>query len=222
MVKTFDYQKHKILACDETPQFRLNPAAKEPETIEFLEKYIKEDSYFVNVGANCGAYSLIAASLGAKVAAFEPAVSNFYLLLKNVDLNCLKYKVKLFPFVISEYTGLTLFVYKDLELGSTHGLHWGGSIKTFCYQYTLDDLLKGNYIQPPDVILIDTDGNENAVLCGMSYIFLNCPPKAIQIECSEDNLFNIKTWITGEYGYKVEKETVRNNPQFVNVKFVKD
>ena len=45
-MKTFDYPKFEILACDETPQFRLNPASKEPETIEFLEKYIKEDSYF--------------------------------------------------------------------------------------------------------------------------------------------------------------------------------
>lgn len=215
MVKTFDYQKYKILACKETPEFRLKE--KEPETIQWLEKYIKPDDIFFDIGANVGSYSLISAKLGAKVYSFEPAATNFNLLLQNVYLNNLQNEIKLFPFVIGDYSRAKIFIYKDLKPGSTHGVYWGGTVGHLTYQFSLEELLTNSWIKFPNHIKIDVDGYENGVLNGMHNI-LRKGIKTMQIEFWNRNL-SIANWIVNEFGYKIINKTKRNNPEFTNILF---
>jgi len=62
----------------------------EPEETSFLQKTLRPGMVFVDVGANIGYYTVIAASLvgsAGKVFAFEPDPRNFILLQKNVAEN---------------------------------------------------------------------------------------------------------------------------------------
>src|SRR5262245_25440744 len=54
---------------------RLRSCYKEPETVEWIEKFVRENDVFYDIGANVGAYSLIASRFAngkATVYAFEP------------------------------------------------------------------------------------------------------------------------------------------------------
>jgi len=66
--------------------------------IRIIDEVITNDAYkaigqiepgdvVIDVGAHIGSFAIYAASLGAKVIAFEPATVNFDLLLRNIELN---------------------------------------------------------------------------------------------------------------------------------------
>jgi len=56
----------------------------------------------IDVGANIGIFSIYAAMKGAKVVAIEPEPHNIELFKKNVELNNLQNKIKLYEFGIGE------------------------------------------------------------------------------------------------------------------------
>lgn len=217
VIKYLDY-KHQIRLCEETPDFRVKSCAKELETIQWIEEYVKPEDNFVDIGANSGAYSLVAAQYCKKVYSFEPAVSNFYLLLKNIALNNLNNKIKPFPFLLGEYDGLTFFRYKDLEFGSTHD-NLQGNVYHPIQQFKLDTLFANGHIKDPHHWKIDVDGQELQVLNGMVHILKEFKPKTLQIECSSQDRL-VQQWLTTEFNYEVVKTTIRNNPTYCNVLFV--
>ena len=57
------------------------------EEMNFLSDYLKPGNLFVDIGANIGVYSILAASKKAKVIAVEPVPSTFEMLKKNIILN---------------------------------------------------------------------------------------------------------------------------------------
>ena len=59
----------------------------EPDTMTFLENNISTNSDFIDIGAAEGALSIVAASLGARVLAFEPEPSVFEKAFNNIMLN---------------------------------------------------------------------------------------------------------------------------------------
>lgn len=66
--------------------------SKEPETLEWIERYFRPGDVMYDIGANIGLYSLFAAKhIGekGKVYAFEPEATNFAQLNRNVMLNSL-------------------------------------------------------------------------------------------------------------------------------------
>ena len=65
-------------------------ATKEPETLDWIERYFREGDVLYDVGANIGLYSLFAAKHlkgDCKVYAFEPEALNHARLSKNIYLN---------------------------------------------------------------------------------------------------------------------------------------
>ena len=59
-----------------------------------LVKYLKKSSVFVNVGANIGYYTCLAAHMGITTYAVEPLPSNIRLLEKNIIQNDFEDRVK--------------------------------------------------------------------------------------------------------------------------------
>src|SRR5690606_7838052 len=60
---------------------------KEPETRRWIDEF-QADDIFWDIGANIGVFSLYAAlTPGVRVFSFEPLFSNFYTLVKNLELN---------------------------------------------------------------------------------------------------------------------------------------
>ncbi len=57
------------------------------ESMAFASHLLRPNDLFLDVGANIGSYSILAASVGAKCIAFEPVPTTYGWLLENINLN---------------------------------------------------------------------------------------------------------------------------------------
>ena len=74
----------------------------EKKDLDFVTEVAEEDRVFIDVGAWIGPYTLIAASMGMKVYAFEPDKVAFQELKKNIKLNNFKHKPEIFNYGLSK------------------------------------------------------------------------------------------------------------------------
>jgi FkbM family methyltransferase len=139
----------------------------EPMSTEIFKRYVQEGNCIVDIGANCGYFTLLSARLvGQKgmVYAFEPSNDNIKDLLVNVELNHFK-NVVIKEMAISDYTGRSKFYLSSRE-SALHSL-----IETKVHDlYTMVDVGKLDDVLPQNAIVhllkTDTEGNELAVLKG--------------------------------------------------------
>lgn len=92
----------------------------EPETIALFRSYLKEGMTVVDIGANLGYFTVIAAGLvgpSGKVFSYEPDPHNFALLEKNVSVNGFK-NVTNFPVALSDRRGTRELFFGDNQ--TTH------------------------------------------------------------------------------------------------------
>ena len=123
-VGKLDYDKADIWLVTETEyeRDRLNSCAKEPETVQWIEQYVKPGDTFYDIGANIGAYSLIADAQGAIVYAFEPVPSTFAHLARNVTEN--KARIWLIPLGVMDRPGIDVLALSSEEAGAaSHRWH---------------------------------------------------------------------------------------------------
>lgn len=151
-------------------------SSKEPETIEWIDN-IPKNSFFWDVGANVGIYSIYAAKKSkCKVWAFEPSVFNLELLARNIFLNKLIDKITIVPIPITYKSGENCLRFTSTE--------WGGALSVFGESYgwdgkkirqvfnsktigiSMSDAIRFFKIPNPDYIKIDVDGIEHLVLMG--------------------------------------------------------
>lgn len=72
------------------------PGMNEFDEMAFVLHYLRPDDLFADIGANIGAYTVLAAGgVGARGIAFEPSASTFAALARNIALNGLGEKVRL-------------------------------------------------------------------------------------------------------------------------------
>ena len=74
----------------------------EQNDLNFVTEKGEQDKIFIDIGAWIGPYTLIAASMGMKVYAFEPDKVAFQELKKNIELNRFKYKPQIFNYGLSK------------------------------------------------------------------------------------------------------------------------
>jgi FkbM family methyltransferase len=125
--------------------------------------------FVVDGGANLGWYSVVAGILGAEVFAVEPMPANEALLRSNIERNQLNEAVKVFAGALGDLPGRA-----SLHLSSTnqgdHRLHNGESHDPAKRKSTVEvavetlDKLAG--AKPVDLIKLDTQGSEAAILRG--------------------------------------------------------
>ena len=135
-------------------------------TTNFLKKVIHPDDVVLDIGANCGALTLVVASLidQGKIYAFEPAPAVRSRLQGNVELNPkLKEIVTVLPYGLGRhnYKG---FYNEDPNYrgnGSLHGQQ-GIAVEVF----SLDEWVALEKLDKIDVIKIDVEGMEYDVLMG--------------------------------------------------------
>lgn len=158
---------------------RAKSCSKEPETVEWIEEHLREGSVFYDIGANIGAYSLIAASKGARVFAFEPAYPNFYQLCRNTSLNNFDSRITCLPIILADKIQLGIFDYLETSTGTSrcyyhdeYSSHSEANSKVATKKaalvYTLDELIRIFELPSPNLIKIDVDGAEAAIVRGAS------------------------------------------------------
>jgi FkbM family methyltransferase len=180
-IGTLDYPRHPIrLRVDsETELGRLNACRKEPETIEWIEGFVKPGDVVYDIGANVGAYSFVVdrvTSGTATVYAFEPSFSTYAQLSRNIALNQCAGRVIPLHIALSDANGLVPFNYSSLQpgaalhaLGPVGELNGRGFIPEFTQpvpSYRLDDLIQAFRLKPPNHMKLDVDGIELRILRG--------------------------------------------------------
>ena len=165
---------------------------KEMGTVQWIEDEVGPADVFYDIGANVGIYTVMAASKGATVYAFEPHQLNAKHLTDNVWLNHYQGLVTVLPIALHSEAGFLAFNYKS-QMAGTSGSQLGCTQDEFgrpfepssveqVYANTVDALLAAGTIRPATLIKLDVDGNELFVLKGMVGLLQTIPPRQIQVE----------------------------------------
>lgn len=179
---------------------RANSVSKEPDTVKWIETFVVSDDILFDIGANIGAYSLIAGKRGARVYAFEPAFQNFFKLEQNILLNSLEKRISAFHLALSDNRHVGDFVFQDVSFGTSRCYYNQASnyktesdtlferpVLVFC----LDDFITSFDIPIPNHIKIDVDGAEIEVLKGASRTLKRTELKTVLIEI-DHKMYDLK------------------------------
>jgi len=151
----------------------------EPFETELVKKLLKKNMSVVNIGANIGYYTLIAAnSVGpnGKVYAFEPEPKNFKLLVRNIKKNDFKNILPIQAAVSDKKGTLKLFLDKSnlaapsLAEQNTSKKNGFVEVETNSLDNFLEKYNKGFNV---DLIQIDAQGSEGLILAGAKKIIGN-------------------------------------------------
>lgn len=177
---------------------RLNSCRKEPETVEFFTDSVEEGDVVFDVGANVGAYSLIAASDMKKavtVYAFEPSPVNYAVLVENIRLNKLGESIFAIPLAVSDVNGIMRFNHSDITPGAAeHALGEAVDYKGEEFEPAFShavvsaslDYFVSKYSAPvPTHLKIDVDGVELDILKGAVLCLENERLRRILVEVRE-------------------------------------
>ncbi len=159
----------------------------EPETINFLFKYLSKGDIFVDIGANEGYFSIVASKLvggAGRVIAIEPQERLQKVISRNIELNDCK-NVTVLPIALGREAG-------EANLYISPGINSGSSsfIKSTVYPLpkqrvsvlTLEDALQKEGINGCEAVKIDVEGWEYDVIMGSENFFKNHRVKAICLE----------------------------------------
>jgi FkbM family methyltransferase len=158
----------------------------EPHVKKVLLQFITPGMTVVDVGANFGYFTLLAAQVvGPKglVYAFEPHPRSFEILQKNIVANWYVDRIRSFPFALLDGA-------KQLDMHTTPSLAGGNSF--FVTQMgglsldesiavtakTLDEVVSGRV----DVMKIDAEGSEPFIIEGMKGVLARSPQIKIVME----------------------------------------
>lgn len=210
------------LAVSSGPErrWRAKACAKEPWTVEWLLNDVRAGEILYDIGANVGAFSLIAARhVGASVVAFEPGYANFARLCENIQLNECAQKVAPLPLALAERAELVGFTYRTVEPGqSRHRLHderWSAEASN-SHKYVqpvatmpLDRVVSDYDLPKPHHLKIDVDGAELRVLQGARDVLRHPGLRTILIE-AEASLRDAVSSLLADAGLRLRNDLRRD------------
>lgn len=176
---------------------------KGPDNYEYtriFEHLSERCTSFLDIGANTGYYSLLAAVKNGAICvyAFEPASAPFHYLEKNIKINALT-NVKVYPVALSDRRGEIEFFEVDnpADYHNKFSLAGTGTLKgedlanqrvvsRKVQTITLDDWVETEKPDSVDLIKIDTEGTEHLILGGAAKLLRRHEPILI---C--ETLFNV-------------------------------
>jgi FkbM family methyltransferase len=189
-VVALDYPRAhiRLVAATKLSRKRKNAAAKEPLTVEWIES-LPPGSVLYDIGANVGAYSLIAALRPGgplRVVAVEPAAASYALLCDHISLNGVGEAVTPLPVVLGERTALARFGYATLEAGAAShvGISGHGAVAYSqpMLMFRLDDLVERFSLPAPQHVKLDVDGAELEVLRGAGALLADAELRSVLVE----------------------------------------
>lgn len=158
----------------------------EEEEQRTLARVLKPGHVFYDVGANKGFYAVIAARLvgpQGSVHAFEPFDDSVLAIEDNTRLNGFQ-NVTVWPVAVSDTAGIGNLVTngEDFEFRLSTSLNAREEVDPRAVQVEvveLDQLVNEGRLPPPDVVMIDVEGAEVAVLRGMAGILRSHRPTVL-------------------------------------------
>jgi FkbM family methyltransferase len=176
----------------------------ENETAPIILDYVKRSRCFLDVGANCGIYTVMgcSANTAVHVVAVEPVPRVFAALARNVSQNGLDGRVTILNVALGDSEGRVPFhEAEDSTMGSLAVEGYLGQkgkvIEVRCR--TLDSIVEELKIAP-DFIKIDVEGFEHLVLRGASQVLGKFRPPIV-LEANPGGPSEEINQILSGYGY---------------------
>lgn len=152
------------------------------EDMAFLLHFLRVDDLFADVGANVGSYTILAAGVcGSHTFTVEPLPDTFKILSENIELNQISHRVVLRNIGIGAESGELPFTRSLDTMNHVATANDTDSIKIPVQ--TLDEAIT----RTPQLIKIDVEGFEMAVLHGADKTLSNPDLKAIIIEINRSS-----------------------------------
>lgn len=217
----------------------------ESKTMHIWRRLARDARVIVDVGANTGVYSLVAKAINprAKVFAFEPISRVYKALEANLELNRKSWDgepIQGFQIALSDYEGVgkmfdlpvehmyTASLNKDVHLERGNAMH---SVTETVSVQRLDSFCSSQNVVP-DLIKIDVESHEPAVLRGMGDL-LKCHQPTLICEIWDNSVGAAVEAALENCGYRyfaigdntLETTHVRNDtPElgYINYLFVSD
>lgn len=165
---------------------------EEPETLGWIDTYIKPGQVLWDIGANIGMYSLYTAlNPRVSVYAFEPSALNFALLIEHIHLNKLDANINPLCVALGNETKIGHLNMNDFSTG-----HAGNALDRTETQFkdfapvfsqaipafTADDFRRIFALPAPDHIKLDVDGIEDFILAGATETLKTVQSVIIEVE----------------------------------------
>ena len=182
-------------------EYRVNTIlTKEPETIEWINKFREnKKNIFWDIGANIGLFSIYAATKhkNCEVVSFEPSTSNLRCLSRNISINNLNNRIKIFSNPLSNKDNKFLSMNEsEFKEGSAlnsfgeefdfEGKKFEPSNKYFLVGRSINSILDKKLLEVPNYIKIDVDGIEHLILEGADQYLSHKNLISISVEINEN------------------------------------
>ena len=148
---------------------------------------LDEVAHVIDVGANVGLFTLLAASKGVPVTAIEPSAMNLATLYRNLQHN--EFDVEVLACALGESPGLAALYGGGQGASLVPG--WGGIRSTYINTVpvlTLDNLFADRFAHKKLLIKIDAEGAELPILKGAARLIANdaAPSWIVEIGLTEN------------------------------------
>lgn len=147
---------------------------------ELVRERLSSVDVFIDVGANHGYYSCLAASMGVHVVAVEPEPGNLSFLLNNLSGNGFD-DVEVLPLGLSDHAGIAQ-IFGDKDTASLIPDWRGATCAQTIPLNTLDNLVGDRWHGQRLLVKIDVEGLEYQVLQGASGLLERDPKPLWLIE----------------------------------------
>jgi FkbM family methyltransferase len=178
-----------------------NQKFPEQDVLKELDKYLDKDSVILDIGANIGTHSVYWGKITQtkKVYAFEPIITTYRILEKNIEINGLFTRIKAFNFGLGDKKTRAKIKNYDLDnIGSTSlEEDTNGDIEI----HALDDIDEINNLARIDFVKIDVEGFEKYVLEGGKRTLLKHNPIIFIESFSGKDTFDFAYKFLLELGY---------------------
>ena len=194
---------------------------KEPETIQWMNKFGGNKKVFYDIGSNVGLYSIYySKKFNSSTFSFEPSFKNLEILSRNIQLNSLSKLITIIPNAVSSKNKVSKFY----QLNFTQGFSGAtfdnkkvekqmmnflkkefNPIEYFTLGINLDYLIKSKIFPKPDLIKIDVDGAELDVILAIKKILNKKRKLSLLIEIDNRIKKNIKVHkLIKSLGFKLQ------------------
>jgi FkbM family methyltransferase len=151
----------------------------EPQSIKLWSHLAVRASIIVDAGAHNGLFSLVAGAINpsATIVAFEPEPGTFDKLAGNCALN--SFPIKAERLALSDTTGMATFFVPEQSVGASLDGYFSNTEKTSRLTLRtsrLDDYLKAAGLPGVDLIKIDVERYEAAVIRGLGDVLSRSHP----------------------------------------------
>lgn len=157
----------------------------EPAETAFLKCKLLNGMVFVDIGANLGYYTVLAAKQvgpSGRVIAIEPDPQNYRLLRQNIAINRITCAQTL-PIALGRQPGEAMLRRSETNYGDHRLTHTSDNRHSVTVRVdSLDNQLKALNVAHVDVLKIDVQGFEPEVFAGMTTTLETSPPTIILME----------------------------------------